>query len=206
MALTGQQLKALRNALVDAFNPATFEQMLRFELNKKVEKSREAGLSTPSLIKVIDAAEMEGWTLDLSARRALQIPAMPISTRSRTCLSLSSTRELPLAALNFEKVVRDGVPFLDPATFRSKLGRIEQQVCSDGTQWQSDMAADVLVGADYVSDKPACDFESRGRHQDRVPVRLCRVAGRQSDQSRQSLWTSPLKLSMRARRMRTTPI
>ena len=29
MALTGQQLRALRNALVDAFNSATFEQMLQ---------------------------------------------------------------------------------------------------------------------------------------------------------------------------------
>ena len=60
MALTGQQLKALRNALVDAFNPTSFEQMLRFELNKKVENIAGSGPLNIVTYRVIDAAEMEG--------------------------------------------------------------------------------------------------------------------------------------------------
>ena len=149
MALTGQQLKALRNALVDAFNPASFEQMLRFELNKKVENIAGSGPLNIVAYRVIDAAEMEGWTLDLIRAARIANPGNANLHQVADMLSLSSTRELPSAALNFEKVVRDGIPFLDPAMFRSKLGRIEQQVCSvelNGVGYGSG----VLVGADYV--------------------------------------------------------
>jgi hypothetical protein len=64
-------------------------------------------------------------------------------------LALSSTRALPTASLNLEKVVRPGVPFLAPAVFRSRLGRLELQVCSielDGVGY----GTGVLIGADYV--------------------------------------------------------
>ena len=149
MSLTGQQLRALRNALVDAFNPASFEQMLRFELNKKVENIAGSGPLNSVAFKVIDAAEMEGWTLDLVRAARITNPGNASLHQIADMLSLSSTRELQPAVLNFEKVVRDGAPFLDPTVFRSKLGRIELQVCAielNGVGYGSG----VLVGPDYV--------------------------------------------------------
>jgi hypothetical protein len=146
---TGQQLKALRSALVDAFNSTSFEQMLRFELNKKVENIAGSGPLNAVTYKVIDAAEMEGWTLDLVRAARIANPGNALLHQVADSLLLSSTRDIEPAALNFEKVVRDGVPFLDPKPFREKLGRLEQQVCSielNGTGYGSG----VLVGADYV--------------------------------------------------------
>ena len=149
MSLTGPQLRALRNALVDAFNPASFEQMLRFELNKKVENIAGSGPLNSVAFKVIDAAEMEGWTLDLVRAARITNPGNASLHQIADMLSLSSTRELQPSVLNFEKVVRDGAPFLDPTVFRSKLGRIELQVCAielNGVGYGSG----VLVGPDYV--------------------------------------------------------
>ncbi len=149
MALTGQQLRALRNALVDAFNSATFEQMLRFELNKKVENIAGSGPLNSVAFKVIDAAEMEGWTLELVRAARMTNPGNAGLHQIAHMLSLSSTRELQPAALNFEKIVRDGAPFLDPTAFRSKLGRIELQVCAIELNGVG-QGSGVLVGPDYV--------------------------------------------------------
>ena len=149
MALTGQQLRALRNALVDAFNSATFEQMLRFELNKKVENIAGSGPLNSVAFKVIDAAEMEGWTLELVRAARMTNPGNAGLHQIAHILSLSSTRELRPAELNFEKIVRDGAPFLDPTAFRSKLGRIELQVCAIELNGVG-QGSGVLVGPDYV--------------------------------------------------------
>jgi S1-C subfamily serine protease len=149
MALTGQQLRALRNALVEAFNPTSFEQMLRFELDKKVENIAGSGPLNTVAFRVIDAAEMEGWTFDLVRAARIANPGNANLHQVADMLALSSTRELQPAALNFEKVVRDGVPFLDPTAFRSKLGRIELQVCSIELNGVGH-GSGVLVGPDYV--------------------------------------------------------
>ena len=83
MALTGQQIRALRNALVDAFNSASFEQMLRFELNKKVENIAGSGPLNTVAFKVIDLAEMEGWTPDLVRAARFANPQQRQSSSSR---------------------------------------------------------------------------------------------------------------------------
>jgi hypothetical protein len=114
MALTGQQLRALRNALVDAFNSSTFEQMLRFELDKKLENIAGSGPLNTVTFRVIDAAEMEGWTLDLVRAARVTNPGNASLHQVAESLSLSSTRGIRPDALNFEKIVRTGVPFLDP--------------------------------------------------------------------------------------------
>jgi hypothetical protein len=149
MALTGQQLRALRNALVDAFNYASFEQMLRFELDKRLENIAGKGPLNSVAFTVIDTAEMEGWTLDLVRAARIANPGNANLHQVADLLSLSSTSGIQPAALSFEKIVRDGVPFLDPTAFRSKLGRIEMQVCSielDGVGYGSG----VLIAPDFV--------------------------------------------------------
>ncbi|MET0167692.1 MAG: effector-associated domain EAD1-containing protein [Vicinamibacterales bacterium] len=149
MALTGPQLRDLRNALVNAFNYDSFQEMMLFELDKKLENIAGSGPLNSVVFKVINAAEMEGWTLDLLRAARIANPGNANLHQIAEMLALSSTRELPPAALNFEKIVRDGAPFLDPSAFRSKLGRIEQQVCSiefNGVGHGSG----VLVGPDYV--------------------------------------------------------
>src|SRR5262245_44699670 len=149
MSLKGSQLKDLRNALVNAFNYDTFEQMLRFELDKRLENIAGRGPLNSVAFEVINAAENEGWTLDLIQAARIANPGNADLHRFADMLFLSSIRDVPPTALNFEKVACDGVPFLDPVTFRSKLGRIEPRVCSvelNGVGYGSG----VLIGPDYV--------------------------------------------------------
>jgi hypothetical protein len=86
-------------------------------------------LSTLLPSRSIDIAEMEGWTLDLVRAARVANPGNANLHQVADMLSLGSTRDREPAALNFEKVVCDGQPFLNPAEFRSKLGRTELQVC-----------------------------------------------------------------------------
>jgi hypothetical protein len=149
MPLSGQQLRALRNALADAFNSDTFNEMLLFELNKRVENIAGSGALNTVLFRVINTAEMEGWTLELVRAARIANPGNPQLHQVADMLSMASTHELQPVALDFEKVVREGVPFLDPAAFRSKLGRIEFHTCSielNGIGYGSG----ILVGPDYV--------------------------------------------------------
>jgi hypothetical protein len=149
MSLSGQQFKTLRDGLAAAFDYDAFEQMLKLELDKTLRNIVEKGPMNTVTFRVIDLAEREGWTLDLLRAARVANPNNPALHQAAEMLSLSSTRELKPAALNFEKVVREGVPFLDPAAFRSRLGRIELQVCSvelDGVG----QGSGILVGADYV--------------------------------------------------------
>jgi hypothetical protein len=149
MPLSGQHLRALRDALTEAFDFDTFAQMLRFELDKKVQNIAGSGPLKTVAFRVIETAEMEGWTLDLLRAARIANPGNAALHQTAEMLSLSSTCALKPSALNFEKVVRDGVPFLDPAAFRSRLGRLELQVCSvelDGVGQGSGL----LVGADCV--------------------------------------------------------
>lgn len=130
MSLSGQQFKALRDALLDAFDAASFAEMLRFELDRKVEHLAGNGRLRSVAFEVINAAEQQGWILDLVRGARIANPRNPSLYKLAEMFELASTRALAQSDLGFEKVVRDGVPFLDPAAFRSKLGRLEFQVCA----------------------------------------------------------------------------
>lgn len=144
MALTGPQAKALRDALVSAFDSNSLAMMLRFELNRRLEAMVAPGPLSSVAFKLIELAEMEGWTLDLVRAARNSNPGNAQLYEVSRFLALASTRSLDL-----EKIVRGNLPFLDPARFRSMLGRLELQVCSielDGEGFGSG----VLVGPEYV--------------------------------------------------------
>ncbi len=149
MKLTGPQYKTLRDALVEAFDPDSFDEMLLLELTRKRPVITNSRNFNTDVINVIKAAEREGWVPALIQAARTANPGNALLYQAAETLSVSSTRELPVASLHLEKVVRPGVPFLDPAAFRSRLGRLELQVCSielDGTGY----GTGVLVGPDYV--------------------------------------------------------
>ncbi|MUG92504.1 CHAT domain-containing protein [Scytonema sp. UIC 10036] len=66
MNLTGQQRKRLRDALISAFpDRSSLEQLLDFELNKKLNQiTQDTNLQTV-VFQLIQRAEAEGWVVDL---------------------------------------------------------------------------------------------------------------------------------------------
>src|SRR6266850_5900063 len=61
MASQGIQLRMLRDALCSAFNPQTLEEMLRFELDQRLDQLAPRGDIKEVAFWVIDKAEREGW-------------------------------------------------------------------------------------------------------------------------------------------------
>jgi hypothetical protein len=168
MSLSGQQFKALQNGLIAAFDHNSLTQMLRFELDKRLGVIAGGDDMETLVFNLIDRAEREGWVLDLLRAARVTNPRNAVLHEAADILSLSSTRELKPAALNFEKVVREGVPFLDPAVFRSRLGQLELQVCSveiDGVGQGSGL----LVGPGHVL---------TNQYADRLPIRFRSLRGR----------------------------
>ena len=66
MYLSGQQLKKLQEALINAFpNPASLEHMLTFELNKNLKAIAGEGSLQDVVFKLIQAANSQGWVKEL---------------------------------------------------------------------------------------------------------------------------------------------
>jgi len=66
MSLSGQQRKQLQFALIDAFpTTASLEQMLAFELDKKLRAIAGEGSLQEIVFQLIQTAEAEGWVEDL---------------------------------------------------------------------------------------------------------------------------------------------
>jgi hypothetical protein len=63
--LQGRQKKELHEALLDAFTYATFERMLSYELDKMLENIAPRGSFEDVVFQVINAAQREGWLVDL---------------------------------------------------------------------------------------------------------------------------------------------
>ena len=70
MASQGTQLRMLRDALCSAFNLQTLEEMLRFELDQRLDQLAPRGDIKQVVFWVIDKAEREGWLDRLVAAAA----------------------------------------------------------------------------------------------------------------------------------------
>jgi len=70
--MTGAQVKALRDALCEAFTPETLRQMLRTELDRNLDTLVGPADFRAVVFTLIETAEREGWSGDLvrGARRA----------------------------------------------------------------------------------------------------------------------------------------
>ena len=79
--MSGREIEALRNALLDAFDQASFDQMLLFQL----DKSRAAIVADGAFRKVtfdlIQVARREGWALDLIRAAREYNPTNPVLQR-----------------------------------------------------------------------------------------------------------------------------
>jgi hypothetical protein len=149
MALNGPQIGMLRDALLDAFDVNSFDEMLLVELSKSRQVISHQGNLRADVVRVIRVAGMEGWVPKLIQAARTANPGNERLYSAAEALSVSSTRTLPVASLNLEKIVRKGVPFLDPAQFRRRLGRLEFQVCSVELD-DLGYGSGVLVGPDFV--------------------------------------------------------
>jgi hypothetical protein len=124
--LSGPQVKHLHDALLDAFDLREFDEMLMVRLNRRRETLSLSDTYSEIVSQVIGAAEREGWTMDLvmAARLARPNNAALAGVASELGLGPQAVGDDAL-----ERLVERNVPLVDVNDWRSRLGKLESQVC-----------------------------------------------------------------------------
>ena len=124
--LTGQQFKAFHEALVSAFNLQELDMMVTLRLNRRLETITAGRSLDATMFELIDQAEKEGWSLKLldAARNAR--PDNPDLAALADQLGLGLAGEQGLLE---KQIVEVTGSLLDERTWRSRLARLETQVC-----------------------------------------------------------------------------
>jgi hypothetical protein len=122
--LDHHQIEAFGEAILDAFTPATLDQMLFYKLGRRLHNVAPTNVEFPTTVfEAITKAQREGWIdrMILGARQA--VPGNP------TLLIFSQQFGLVSTDLALERLVVETSSFLDPSDFASNLGEAETRVC-----------------------------------------------------------------------------
>lgn len=127
MKLTGRQYRELADVLLDAFPSCSqLTQMVRFRLDKNLNALAMGDDLREIVFKLIGIAEAEGWTSRLIAAARESNPGNPRLLAFSQHFGLAST---DASDQTLERVIRETNSFLDVNQWRTRLGRIEGQVC-----------------------------------------------------------------------------
>jgi Trypsin-like peptidase domain/Effector-associated domain 1 len=150
--LSGRQARQLSEALLDAFLPDAFDQLLYYGLEIRRANISMADSYSTRVFHVIRQAEAEGWTYDLIC------VARDVRTRNAALsdlaaqLGLSSAAELGLTSAQprLERIINAAVPFVDVSTWLAQLSRLERQICrvEVAAGLQAAMGTGFLVASD----------------------------------------------------------
>ena len=125
--LKGEQMEALRNALVSAFTEyEDLSEMMLFKLNERLERHVARGPMDRVATQVIVWAESQGKLSALIAGALDQVPGNP--ALRRFALEVSLTSDAPPEG-QLESVVLKNVPFQQVSQFRSNMIKRERTVC-----------------------------------------------------------------------------
>ena len=124
--LSGSERSGLNEVMRAAFTLQRFRELLSHRLEMDLESVALGDDYRAIMFRVIQAAEMEGWTPLLIGAARESNPANARLQEFAEGVGLAS--RVP-AELNLERMLREGHSMLDPAAWRSRLGRSETQVC-----------------------------------------------------------------------------
>lgn len=144
--LTGQQLEQLSEALRTAFPVQRLREFFRFKLDRRLDDYSLGSDYKEIAFDVMTAAEAEGWTAELI------VAARQSNPGSAPLQSVAEAVALGATSPSLERIVKTDNPFLDVEAFRTRLGRIEAQVCriEISTPHGTAFGTGFLIGPDLV--------------------------------------------------------
>ncbi|KQV04420.1 MULTISPECIES: effector-associated domain EAD1-containing protein [unclassified Kitasatospora] len=150
MAMSGEELKKASAALQDAFNSNTFDQMLRYHLDRRREHISLGSDFAVIVFDVLDAADREGWIPQLIVGAREFNPGSPRLAALAEHLQLTPLRPAQREAL--ERVLGTEPGYLNPAAWRSRLGVLEGLVGRVEYELNGSLATGtaILVGPDVA--------------------------------------------------------
>jgi hypothetical protein len=122
MPLSPTEFTQVFDALLAAYNVAGLRQMLRTRLGKRLDEISLGGDFKQIVFELLEDAERNGYT------HQLVVAARQSNPGNEQLLAAAQVLGLSASTSGLEKLVR-GLPFLDIAQWRAKLGAIETQVC-----------------------------------------------------------------------------
>ena len=124
--LDGSQLKQLNESLVSAFTVNEFDQLLKFYANQTRPNIVIGENKKDIVFKVVEAAEMQGWTTDLIQGALLSNPKHQGLREASMHLGVGA---LVSSQIELQRIVRPEKGFIDVSVWSSGLTQIEGRVC-----------------------------------------------------------------------------
>ncbi|MEJ5312941.1 MULTISPECIES: trypsin-like peptidase domain-containing protein [Anaerolinea] len=137
MTISKSFLRELIHGLSSALTLEELDSILQQELNRSLNDFAPGRTPREILVSLILTAEEEGWLplLISAARRSHPYHPALVDISRRFGLSPtvtiqhSASTPRPASRQRLEKILRNNLPFLDPARWREQMARVEQQVC-----------------------------------------------------------------------------
>jgi Trypsin-like peptidase domain/Effector-associated domain 1 len=130
LILQGQQFEQLRDALLAAFSPATFDEMLLFQLGRRRTDIALGESQQEIVLRVIQRADSDNWVSDLLRAARESNPGSPelLAFAQQFGLAIDTQWNVRDDA-RLERTIVETNSMLDPAIWRTKLSSIEHQIC-----------------------------------------------------------------------------
>lgn len=143
--LTGQQIKALRDALISAFpSDNALTDLLLYGLNVRINTIIPAGALNDRVREVIIWAQSKGRTDELVAAALNENAGHAALRRVAELLALDD------GAGQFERIVRKDFPPADVESWRNRMIQSEQAVCRVELPRRTGIGTGFLVGPDLL--------------------------------------------------------
>jgi hypothetical protein len=146
VAIAGPAAERLSAALLDAFTPDRFDQMLNYKLGRSRARISMAGNFESIVFDVIVAAGSEGWldALVLGARQSRPNDVAIAAVAAELGLG-------PTVSPVLESIIHERAPMIDPVQWRRRLASIEGCICrieNEAHPSSPSLGTGFLIGAD----------------------------------------------------------
>lgn len=160
LRLSGPEIKTLVSLLEEAFLPQDFDNLLRYELDKRLTSFAGLNDSYPtSLRKVVEAANAQLWWRDLVRKTRDLVPSDPGLAEFGERFGFAPRTYVPDSAAGgmarvqgreLELKIKAAHSTFDILTWRRRLGEIEGRVCRIEFPEKTAQGTGFLVGPDVV--------------------------------------------------------
>jgi hypothetical protein len=124
MTVTGPVAEQISEALLTAFSPDQFDQMLFYKLGRVRTRISMARNYDSIVFDVIVAANAQRWLKELVVAASQSRPEDPAIAAAADALGLG-----PRMAPALESIIHERAPMLDPVRWRIRLAAIEHRIC-----------------------------------------------------------------------------
>lgn len=126
MPLPGPTRQAISEALLDAFDKESLEQLVFYRLSDRLDRISGGGTLPKIVYDLISKSEQEGWTPKLVSAARDERPASSLVAIAAEALRLAAATP---ARRQLERMISEAAGMLDPVSWRGRLAQIESQVC-----------------------------------------------------------------------------